>query len=460
MTEDLVAAYLEEDDVDSSDDGPGYQEQHHPTGLEFVTLADLRARVAAAGPRRWLLRGVWPAGDYGVHAAEQKAQKTWNTVDLAVSVASGTRWLGHIAVDDPGPVIMFFGEGGEGNAVRRIEAVCETRGLDPDSLPIVVCSRAPHLNDVVHLSLLRAEVERLRPRLVTLDPLYLAARGADLGDLYKMGALLETPQRICQTNGASLFVVTHFNRKSGSGAARITGAGPAEWGRVLMSATVKARHTEPDTKASRVLTELDIIGGEIPDQTFRINRRVWSDDPDDLDSPLHLDITIDTEEPDDGPRAPELGPAAGKLLEALQAADCPRTGTQLVDFVAKRHGHGLTRETTSRNLNELEKRDLAYSVPQGQFQPKLWGLVAPRDSRDVTRDDHTEPSRVTGVTAPIGGHASRGHTSHDDSALGQDHATSLTTCPRCQAQSIPTGNADRGGICADCASKIAKGRTA
>ena len=43
--------------------------------LEFLSLAELRARVTAAGPRRWLLRGLWPAGDYGIHSAEQKAKK-------------------------------------------------------------------------------------------------------------------------------------------------------------------------------------------------------------------------------------------------------------------------------------------------------------------------------------------------------------------------------------------------
>ena len=62
--------------------------------LPFRSLADLCRDVDAAGPRRWLIRGIWPAGAYGVHAAEPKAGKTWNALDLAVSVASGTPWLG------------------------------------------------------------------------------------------------------------------------------------------------------------------------------------------------------------------------------------------------------------------------------------------------------------------------------------------------------------------------------
>lgn len=342
--------------------------------LEFVSFRDLAARVDAAGPRKWLLRGLWPSGDYGIHAAEMKAQKTWNTCDLAVSVASGTPWLGAVPVDQPGPVLMFAGEGGEANLVRRIRACAEASGVNAEDLPIVVCARAPHLSSGEHLAAMRDQLEAVAPVLVTLDPLYLAARGANLRDLYEMGALLEAPQHLCQQAGASLFVVTHFNRKQGTGSMRITGAGPAEWGRVLVSATVLSRHTDPATKATTVLTELDVIGGEVADQTLRLRRRIWSDDPDDLDAALHLEVAVeDSESGAAAGREQDLTPAAVKLLEALEAAGGePRTGPQLVDWIAEEHGHGLKRETVSRTLNELERRALVDSIEQAAFQPKLW----------------------------------------------------------------------------------------
>lgn len=402
--------------------------------LDFITIADLRARVAARGPRRWLIRGIWPAGDYGVHAAEPKAQKTWNTNDLAVAVASGTPWLGAFPIDAPGPVLMFVGEGGEGNTLRRLDAAAEARGLNADTLPIEVCTRAPHLNDRWHLAELAVKVEQLRPQLVTLDPLYLAAKGAELGDIYKMGALLENPQRICQSAGAALWVVTHFNRSAGTGSRRMTGAGPREWGRVLISAAVKSRHTDPETRASRVLTELDIEGGEIPDQTIRVNRRIWADDPDDLDSPLHMETTAGHSEDDTSPTgdtttssATSLPPAARKLIEAMTALDRPATIAELVDWIVEHHGHGLRRETCSRNLSKLLAAEIVDSIDQeGPFTPSLWFLTTPRDPRDITRDDHTDDSRVTSVTAPIGGHASRGHTSHDEATNPHGHTSDDT----------------------------------
>lgn len=365
-------------------------DQHDPTSaapiqgpvLVFTSFAELAARVDAAGPRRWLLRGVWPAGDYGVHAAEAKAGKTWNVADLAVSVASGTPWLGHIEVDQPGPVLMFVGEGGEANTVRRIRAVAAERNITAETLPIMVCTRAPHLANTAHIAMMAAQIEQTRPVLVTLDPLYLAAGGANLADLYGMGALLERPQLVCQQYGASLFVAHHFNRKQGGGAGRMSGAGPAEWGRVLISAEIKSRHTDPDTRATTVVTELDVIGGEVPDQTFRVTRRISSDNPDSLDAALHVTTAVEHghgDTPNTAPRGSTEPPSHRKLLDALAAADGPRTSPQLVDWIAATHGHGLRRETTSRALTELERQGLVVGEIAGPFEPKRWSLTDHHD---------------------------------------------------------------------------------
>jgi 5S rRNA maturation endonuclease (ribonuclease M5) len=396
---------------------------HTGARLQFHTLGELRAIVAARGPRKYMLRGLWPEGDYGVLAAEPKAQKTMATTDLAVAVASGTPWLGLIEVDTPGPVVMFVGEGGEGNTVRRLAAAAQARGIDPDTLPIHICTRAPHLNNVGDLAELALKIDQVEPTLVTLDPLYLAARGAELGDIYKMGALLENAQIICQRRQASLWVVHHFNRQNGNGPGRMAGAGPQEWGRILISVALKSRRTDPDTKATTVITELAVQGGEIADRKIRLTRKTWTDDPDDLDSAMHIENTATwTDDPDiDGDQSNTADdgtttthtPGARKLLRALTALGRPASIKDLGDWMAEHDAPPLKRETCSRNLNKLAADGHVDSVPGESFAPTLWFLSTPRDSRDVTRDGHTDPSRVTRVTAPIGGHASHGHTSHE-----------------------------------------------
>jgi hypothetical protein len=337
--------------------------------------------VDARGPRRWLIRGVWPAGDYGVHGAEPKAGKTWNALDLAVSVASGTPWLGALPIDTPGPVIVFAGEGGDGNVVRRVRAIAEGRALDAGGLPLWVCTRAPHLSEDRHLADLERTVREVRPALVVLDPLYLAAGGANGADLYAMGKLLERPQHICQAVHAALLVVTHYNRsRELKGAARLTGAGPAEWGRVLLAAEVVSRHTDDATKTTTVLSSLAVTGGEVPDQTVRVRRVVRAVDPDDLDSPLTYTVdTPDTDDPQPMPAGSDLSPAAVKLLAAVTAQDEPATVEQLVDWIATHHGHGLKRPTCSTNLNALRERGLVDYLDQGKGRPRLWLIASAKE---------------------------------------------------------------------------------
>jgi CRP-like cAMP-binding protein len=199
-----------------------------------------------------------------------------------------------------------------------------------------------------------------------------------------MGVVLETVQHLCDDAGAALWIVTHQNRKQGQGVGRILGAGPAEWGRVLLTAEVKARHTDPVSKATSVLTELSAIGGEIPDATFRVRRRIWADDPDDLESPLHVETTVtEVDEADAQPAADTLTPAAVKLLEAARSVG-PASGTGLVDWIAKTYGHGLRRETVSRLLADLERRGLLESAEDGRS--KLWNV--PPVTCDITRPAH------------------------------------------------------------------------
>jgi AAA domain len=143
------------------------------TTMDVVDLADM---VDADGPVGWLIESLWPADAYGAIAAKDKAGKTWVATDLAVSVATGTPWLGHFECE-PGPVIMYCGEGGARNIVRRVRAVAEHKGVAFRSLGgrFHVSEVAPRFKSVKALEQMETEVRLHGPRLVIVDPLYLAA---------------------------------------------------------------------------------------------------------------------------------------------------------------------------------------------------------------------------------------------------------------------------------------------
>ena len=340
--------------------------------LELTGIREVVAEVDNAPPRRFLAKPVLPAGDYAVLSGNAKSQKTFAITDLAVAVASGTPWLDFFKVESPGGVILFYGEGGKANVVRRLKASCTARDLELEELPIAVSTIAPILTNRADVQEIREAVEATRPKLLILDPFYLSAGSSDMRDLYAMGDVLGALQRACQPTGASVLAVWHNNQREGSGLHRLTGAGPAAWARVVFLSEVISDHTEAASRATSVLSRMSVVGGEIPSMTYRVQRRVWAEDPDDLESPLHVEVSVTEEAAAAG--ATDLPPASAKLLEALRSAAGPATAVELVDSIVRVHGHGLKRETCSRHLNALERQGLVVGESAGPGRSKLWRL--------------------------------------------------------------------------------------
>jgi len=356
-------------------------------GLVIEDLAEVIARVDAAGPPAWLVEGLWPADAYGVLAAEDKAGKTWAALDLAVSVAAGHPWFGRFACPTPGRVLVFLGEGGERSIVRRLRAIAAHKSVDLDQLAATpglrLCFRVPKLRDGGDLAELEAELGERPARLVILDPLYLAAAGqANGGNLYEMGALLMPIQAICQAAGAALVVVTHWNKTGdGTGPKRITGAGPSAWGRVLASAAVAHRGTTPEG-ASAVVLGFELVGGEIPDSRFRVRRTVRALDPTDLASPLEYtaEVLADDDPTGQGPGegGGELRPSVAWVLGALRAGGGMQTAKHLGDRLAS-EGHPLKKRTIQLALQELEAARLATGTQAPTGRERYWTPIDPAD---------------------------------------------------------------------------------
>jgi hypothetical protein len=353
--------------------------------LGISSYGEVAARVAAAGEPRWLIQGLWPADAYGVLAAQEKAGKTWAALDLAVSVATGRPWLDHFACLNPGPVLVFLGEGGERATVRRIEAIATAKGINPDQLAdrLRLCFRVPRLaapGASSELAAIQAELAAHPAALVVLDPLYLAAAGASGANLYDMGAVLQAIQGVCQAAGCALLVVTHWNKTGdGRGADRISGAGPAAWARVICSVAVHYRGSDQDA-ASVVVLGVELIGGEIADIQFRIRRRVRADDPADLGAPLSyaVEVLADDDDQDLDPAAAALSKSRQWVLTALRAGGDMQTVKQLGDRLAQA-GHPLKPRTIQTALGELEAARLVRGSEEGNGRARYWSPVTPDD---------------------------------------------------------------------------------
>lgn len=61
--------------------------------------------VRSIEPPEWLVEGIFTLGSCGFIAGEPKSYKSWIALDLALSVASGMKFLNHHDVRQPGPVL-------------------------------------------------------------------------------------------------------------------------------------------------------------------------------------------------------------------------------------------------------------------------------------------------------------------------------------------------------------------
>jgi hypothetical protein len=197
-----------------------------------------------------------------------------------------------------------------------------------------------------------------------------------------MGAVLSAIQGVCQQAGAALVVVTHWNKTGeGAGVNRISGVGPGAWGRVLASAGVAHRATSPDRTTSTVVLAVELRGGEIADQHFRVRRQVASGDPADLAGPLRYSVEVlADDDPAGAPGGPEAGlrPSARWVLAALRDGGAMQTARQLGDRLAA-DGHPLRHRTLQAALAELDAAELAEGTDPEPGMARYWSATTPDD---------------------------------------------------------------------------------
>lgn len=359
------SAYLEMQDTIRAEKNGNAPASPARAGLNIRDAREVAAYVDALPPPSYLFRPVWPSDAYGVLAAEDKAGKTWAMLDAAISVASGTPWLGAFPVERAGRVLAFLGEGGERKMVRRARAISAARGIRFEDLPLRLAFRVPQLSSAYHQQLIAEELAAHPDTVLTIvDPLYLAARGAKGSDLYAMADHLGPIQETAQDAGSGLVISTHYNKTGdGKGPKRITGVGPGAWGRVLATFHVEHRATLPD-KTSDVILAFQFRGDEIPESDLRLRRRVRAENPDDLASPLHYatELLPDDDEPAEDPRTEGLRPAAKRVLAHLEESELPLAVRLIGDRVAA-DGRPLKARTIQDALKALRERDLIDTEP-------------------------------------------------------------------------------------------------
>jgi hypothetical protein len=168
-------------------------------------------------PLNWLVPQVLVAGQPGVIGGPKKTLKTSLAVDLAISLGSGTPFLGQFPVPKKVRVAVLSGESGAATLQETAHRICKAKGViletcdvlwQPDGLP---CLSDAGDREQLQRGLADAGVE-----VVIIDPLYLCLLGggerAAASTLYEVGPLLLRAARACLDAGATPLFLHHATK--------------------------------------------------------------------------------------------------------------------------------------------------------------------------------------------------------------------------------------------------------
>lgn len=197
------------------------------TKLDSYMLRHGEARI------QWDIEDWLPAQTVAFVVSPPGSYKTWMILDLAVSIATGKPFLGHFAVEDPGPVIVIQQEDFHGQVAERIATVANSRlgltvphDLESDlfeapgvpDIPIFLHEdRLLRFDNESILTALEQQISVLRPKLVILDPLYSAGSTDDY--MAKTAEKMFVFKRLRDKYQCS-FLVAHHTKKGAQGIER------------------------------------------------------------------------------------------------------------------------------------------------------------------------------------------------------------------------------------------------
>jgi hypothetical protein len=162
---------------------------------------------------RYLIPGILAAAQPGGIFGAFKTLKTSLTADLLISLASGTPFLGHFDVAEPGRTLFLSGESGLAALQSIARRICTARGLSLETLDNFELSpKLPNLDSSDDMRALGRIVRKKQPVCVAIDPAYLAIRGEDARNLFAMGSLLRPLAELCNDTGCAILVVHHCKR--------------------------------------------------------------------------------------------------------------------------------------------------------------------------------------------------------------------------------------------------------
>lgn len=181
----------------------------HDDALPTSRAADL---AVTPDGTRWLIDRVWTKG-VGIIGGIPKSAKSWLGLDMAISVASNTPFLGRFDVHDPGPTLVYLAEDALPQVRQRIAGICAHRRVPLDTLDMhVITAPAVRLDKTDDQRRLTATIEKFAPKILVLDPLVRMHR-LDENNSGEISHLLGYLRELQRTHALAIVLVHHMSKR-------------------------------------------------------------------------------------------------------------------------------------------------------------------------------------------------------------------------------------------------------
>jgi len=195
-----------------------------------------REFMATEFSRDYLVDGVLAANSPAIIAGAQKTMKTGIALDLCISLATGTPFLGRFAVTRTARCGIMTGEIAEADIHDAGRRIAQAKGVNYDFDYPRISTDLPQMADDVSMDMLRQFIVEDRLEVLVIDPVYLAMDiGESASNIFSVGKMLHKLSKIAQETGC-MPVLAHHTKGGGREHERpelehIAWAGFKEWAR-------------------------------------------------------------------------------------------------------------------------------------------------------------------------------------------------------------------------------------
>jgi hypothetical protein len=183
-------------------------------GRKRITLLTSSQLDSNAYKIDYLIERAFVARQPCILAGSKKTLKTSLLVDLLLSLAMGTPFLGHMDVTRLCKVLLLSGESGLATLQETARRISAAKGFNlSDVTNLSWSDNILRLDKPPDLDALDRAIQETGCEVLGVDPAYLYLPGIDAANIFVQGEMLGRISEVCQRHGAALILAHHMRKR-------------------------------------------------------------------------------------------------------------------------------------------------------------------------------------------------------------------------------------------------------